>query len=263
MDRIQTLVAELHSKGVSVYQVVNGEMYVSIEAFFFVCRSLLDSRDAAQASGSSENTTLQEAAVKISNAKKESERIKKSRNRWRVCTIVLLLSAAVGIYFMWSSTQPTGPVYTDMTASTKANVTVRATTTTSISPVQFTNGHIYKKPSDECLCPLTIKTAAYESAYIYLDSQSDRANDMSFIVKAGESAKVFVPLGEYEIYFATGDTWYGTKYHFGEDTRYGKCDDLFDISYDGESYLGWTLELYEQYNGNLNTDDIPESAFPG
>lgn len=85
---------------------------------------------------------------------------------------------------------------------------------------------------------------------------------MSFYVSAGKSAEVLVPLGEYEIYYATGQTWYGPDDKFGSDTQFYKCDDTFDFYEDDDGYVGWTLTLYKVSNGNMDSTPIDEGDFP-
>ena len=81
-------------------------------------------------------------------------------------------------------------------------------------------------------------------------------------VRSGMTFETDVPLGKYEVYYATGDTWYGEEHLFGPDTQYYKCDGTFDFTEDSEGYNGWTLTLTAVSNGNLDTDSIPEFAFP-
>ena len=68
---------------------------------------------------------------------------------------------------------------------------------------------------------------------------------MSFYVEGGKTETVYVPLGEYAIYYATGSTWYGSKALFGDETKYYWCSGAFDFYEDGDSYIGWTLPLDE------------------
>lgn len=60
----------------------------------------------------------------------------------------------------------------------------------------------------------------------------------------------------------TGDVWYGPEYLFGEDTRRYQCEGTFRFYDDGEYYQGWTLELYLQDNGNMDSDPIDASDWP-
>lgn len=126
------------------------------------------------------------------------------------------------------------------------------------------NGYIFEEPGEEALAPLSILTQGENDYYIVLDPLNNAVwNKMSFYVRGGQSAKVFVPLGDYEIYYATGSAWYGLDDLFGSDTLYRKCDDTFEFYEDGDSYQGWTLTLYPQPNGNLDTETISANEFPG
>lgn len=136
-------------------------------------------------------------------------------------------------------------------------------TSNALTPVAFRNGQIIKRPFGERVCPLEVDVLGDHAYYVYLDFIGFGGSDMSFMVSAGRSAEVLVPLGEYEIYYATGETWYGPEYKFGDDTQFYKCDDTFLFYDDGQYYRGYTLELYLQTNGNLDTDVINASAFPG
>lgn len=132
------------------------------------------------------------------------------------------------------------------------------------APVFVRSGELIKEPSGEMLAPLSISTRGDSSYYVYLKPIAPPfGNSMSFFVHGGSGAEVSVPLGEYEIYYAVGEIWYGTEYMFGDDTTYVKCEGTFDFYEDGSYYQGWTLELYAQTNGNMDTDIISAEDFPG
>lgn len=119
-------------------------------------------------------------------------------------------------------------------------------------------GVIISDPVGECIAPLTVETRGEEDYYIILKG----TDEMSFYVNAGQTADVEVPLGDYEIYYAVGKTWYGKEYLFGPDTARYKCDDCFEF-YEEDGYVnGWTLELYLQNNGNLHTEEVGAEDFP-
>lgn len=72
-----------------------------------------------------------------------------------------------------------------------------------------------------------------------------------------------VPIGVYKLYYACGETWYGPRDLFGEDTTYSSSSELLKFYDDGTYYMGHTLELWRQSGGNFNTHSIDESDFPG
>ena len=81
-------------------------------------------------------------------------------------------------------------------------------------------------------------------------------------VREGQQASIKVPLGTYELTYATGRTWYGRKGDFfGPETRYAKADDTFTFRVDGNQILGYTIELYLQSYGNLETESMSAREF--
>ena len=85
---------------------------------------------------------------------------------------------------------------------------------------------------------------------------------LTFYVDAGDSIEFKIPLGEYEIYFASGEHWYNEKYLFGIETTYSKCDGTFVFEEKEGSYIGCTIRLEPVENGNLETYVIDKESFP-
>ena len=137
-------------------------------------------------------------------------------------------------------------------------------------PVLVSNGEIVKDTSLEQLAPLTVETSGVKSYYVFLKCLSvsgagfhlPSAGDMSFYVTSGQSAEVLVPLGEYEVYYATGETWYGPEIKFGSGTEYFKCGKTLSFVETLSGYSGWTMTLYPVYNGNLETETLTAAEFP-
>ena len=133
----------------------------------------------------------------------------------------------------------------------------------SLTPQLVRNGQIIEAPLSEGLAPLGVTTPTGKNCYVYLSSlEGSSYKNTGFYVEADQFAEVLVPLGLYEIYYATGDVWYGPDYLFGEDTRRYQCEGTFRFYDDGEYYQGWTLELYLQDNGNMDSDPIDASDWP-
>lgn len=142
------------------------------------------------------------------------------------------------------------------------------------------NGYLFEEITGwECVAPLTIETSGDGGYYFvidpiklysadnseFADTRSELAAKyffMRFYVNAGNKVELKVPLGEYEIYYAYGATWYGEEYLFGSDTVYYKCDDTFIFKESSNGFNGWTLSLTPTVNGNLDTDIIIEADFP-
>lgn len=137
-------------------------------------------------------------------------------------------------------------------------------------PVLVSNGAIVKDTSLERLAPFTVETSGAKNYYVFLKCLSvsgsglhfPSSGDMSFYVSGGQSAEVLVPLGEYEVYYATGSTWYGPDDKFGASTQYYKCEETFSFIETLSGYSGWTVTLYPVYNGNLETETVTAAEFP-
>lgn len=148
------------------------------------------------------------------------------------------------------------------------------------------NGYIFESLDLDGFAPLTIETTGTGDYYFILDPitltvpehSSDDFMDqyealqyahtqtdsyIKFYVHAGQTFDIDVPLGEYEIYYAVGEYWYGEKYLFGYDTSYYKLDETFIFSEDEDGYSGWTIGLEAVRNGNLDSIYLDPSDFPG
>ena len=124
------------------------------------------------------------------------------------------------------------------------------------------NGYIIEHPAGDMVAPLTVKTSGTNDYYIALKHISTSSQNMSFYVRGGSTVDLDVPLGEYDIYYASGSAWYGKDDLFGPTGSYHKCEDTFAFTLSGDTYDGWTLTLYPVANGNLDTEEINIDEFP-
>ena len=151
----------------------------------------------------------------------------------------------------------------DDSVSSYAHVPTLSESDAVLTPAPVHNGKIVQSPRSEALAPLGVTAPFSENCYVYLSSlDGNSSNNMGFYVAADQFAEVLVPLGLYEIYYATGETWYGPDELFGEETRRYQCEGTFEFYDDGEYYQGWTLELYLQENGNMDSDPVDENEWP-
>lgn len=154
-----------------------------------------------------------------------------------------------------------------------------ATPTATPKPATIYNGRKFISPEYTSVCPFEVKAGSEGDYYIYLKyqkaptySQVSRKllssayapyeSDIAFIVKAGQSYELDVPIGVYKLYYATGKTFFNTSILFGDTTRYYESDELLTFNASGDYYNGHTITLYEVVNGNLDTDEISEKTFP-
>ncbi len=145
--------------------------------------------------------------------------------------------------------------------------------------MQTYNGKMIIVPGYAVTCPFTVVADSSSDYYVYLDYQrvpfyseenreikpygfGSNESDVAFIVKAGQTVSINVPIGTYKMYYATGKNFYGTSKLFGDSTRCYVADDLLSFYLAGDYYQGHTITLKAVYNGNFETDEIAEYTFP-
>lgn len=124
------------------------------------------------------------------------------------------------------------------------------------------HGAILKNPSATKNAPLEIKTSGSGYYCFILERTGHSERYMVFFAHAGKTVKVNVPTGKYTLYYAYGNTWYGTDNLFGKDTVRKKCDTTLSFYKDSDGYSGYTLTLYPVSNGNMDTSIVKEADFP-
>ena len=102
---------------------------------------------------------------------------------------------------------------------------------------------------------ITVTASGGESCVVKLKTRSGTER-MSFYVRAGDTVTVGVPAEYLYVYFASGDTWYGTTHLFGEKTSYSMDDEICDFT----EYT-WEYTLYPVTNGNFSQTPIDEDEF--
>lgn len=193
----------------------------------------------------------------------------------KVLNIFYGLVAVIALF--WLVTSRTSDKL-DVEEKSHSNTVAETVSSPQLQEQRSYNGMIIHSPTVKAIAPLTVETSGSNSYYVVLKciecdadevSYQSRKNerlckrrDISFFVSAGKTAEVDVPLGKYEIYYATGETWYGEDYLFGPTTQRYKCDDTFIFEINGDYVEGWTLTLYAVYNGNMDSDPVSEADFP-
>lgn len=97
--------------------------------------------------------------------------------------------------------------------------------------------------------------------YLKLVDPRSKAVVVTMFIRDGERLTLDVPLGTFRLRYAAGSTWYGIGDYFGPQTVYSEADDDFRFSRDPNGYSGYTVELYLQLHGNLETDEISRAKF--
>jgi hypothetical protein len=78
----------------------------------------------------------------------------------------------------------------------------------------------------------------------------------TIFLRGGESCERDLPLGSYQVRYATGTEWHGDELLFGHDTQYFQADKTFAFARIGDQLQGYTLELTARINGNLHTTKV-------
>ena len=147
---------------------------------------------------------------------------------------------------------------------------MRAVETKSLSPLPLPiNGKTRSFAQGERPAPLKVNTKGSDHHLIKLTKPGSTEPVMYLFIRAGQSAEMEVPLGTFEVKWATGKEWYGYKKKFGESTAYGKADKLFNfeqtITQTSTGYTttmkGREITLYPVTSGNLSTKTISADEF--
>ena len=102
---------------------------------------------------------------------------------------------------------------------------------------------------------ITVSVDSGNSYVVKLKTRSG-VERMSFYVRAGDTVTVNVPSERLYVFFASGDTWYGQRYLFGENTRYTKDENACDFSKYSRTYT-----LYPVTDGNFSETPIDAKDF--
>lgn len=113
----------------------------------------------------------------------------------------------------------------------------------------------------KAIAPLEIESQAGADYYVKVVNTANNVDTLAIYIRGGETIEVDVPLGNYEIRYASGNTWYGVDSMFGSETSFNKANELFPFVQTDYQISGYTITLYQVVDGNLQTISIDESEF--
>lgn len=122
-------------------------------------------------------------------------------------------------------------------------------------------GEIQTLVPTQRIAPLKINTSYGSNYVVKLKDYYTKEPVMTIFVRGGNEIETKVPLGNFEITYASGDKWYGYDNLFGAETEYSKADEIFSFRDTGYQINGYTITLYRVSNGNLRTTNINKSNF--
>jgi preprotein translocase subunit Sec63 len=94
------------------------------------------------------------------------------------------------------------------------------------------------------------------SGIVKSDEESNASNGsetLSAFIRGGSTFVEHVPVGKYELKYAVGDIWYGTRWLFGPKTVFRKMDQVFEFKIQNNEIAGYRLDLYLQPAGLADT----------
>jgi len=78
--------------------------------------------------------------------------------------------------------------------------------------------------------PFKVQTEAGSNFLLKLVDPQTRKDVMRMFIVGGQEANFWVPVGEYELVYASGENWYGDELLFGPETQYAKADTVSRFS---------------------------------
>jgi curved DNA-binding protein CbpA len=128
--------------------------------------------------------------------------------------------------------------------------------------VYLGNEYITSGDIDKDHARLTIDTTKSDTNFlIKLKDPLTHANLIEFFVRKGDTSSFNVRLGQYEMYYASVENWYGNTDLFGKNTRYRKADTLLELYRTDKQVIGRIIKLYGQVDGNMTETEVGEAEF--
>lgn len=126
-------------------------------------------------------------------------------------------------------------------------------------------GAVQSYATQEPIAPFEIRSSPGTNYLVKLVDAYSNKDVLSVFVHGGSPVTVKVPLGNYVVKYAAGQTWYGYEHLFGKQTAYSKAETTFEfqkeVTTEGTRINGYTITLYTVHNGNLSTQHIQKDEF--
>ena len=112
---------------------------------------------------------------------------------------------------------PTQSPFPSVLASAPTSVPA-AQAPSPIAPPQ--SGEIRTFTTKNRLAPFEVRTTAGGNYLVKLEDASSGRIVLSLFIQGGRTEKIQVPLGNYVVKYASGETWYGDRLLFGPSTQF-------------------------------------------
>jgi hypothetical protein len=116
----------------------------------------------------------------------------------------------------------------------------------------------YVQVDQKATAPLNISAPiSGDKLYAVRVSAADTGQMVALIpLRRGETVKVGMPFGKYEMVFASGARWYGPEELFGFTGKEQKAVKVFHFYRSGNQTTGHTIDLTNRLNGNLPIREV-------
>ena len=192
----------------------------------------------------------------------KAEQQSKSLKPWVIGVLCGILFAAVVFFAVSVLNKTSGAVST----AHFPDATPSPSPAPSPSPEVFSfplNGTFYNYANAYVSCPLSIKIPSDSNQqYYYFVLKSPKGKAVTIFGHSGKTVSISVPEGFYTLYYAAGNTWYGTSLMFGDDGVYYACDQTLIFHFDGSRYNGYEIDLLSGFQGNLSLHEVSADDFP-
>ena len=171
----------------------------------------------------------------------------------------IFLASAMGGFIWWAVSQDTS---NNIKTTTPTKTYEKSKPIPNYPEVAVPPSGVLKAYTNSIkIASLEIRTSHRANYLVKLVSVYSQMPVMSIFVRGGDTISTKVPLGTYEIRYASGEKWYGYEHHFGPETSYYKADRTFVFANTGYTITGYTITLYEVPSGNLTKSRISPSQF--
>jgi hypothetical protein len=199
---------------------------------------------------------------------------------WSV-RLLVLVGIGVWIYFSGHNNQSPPQQANTSTSSRSINSTASTSAASRTSTPRFSqvpapsptpafshpakplpkSGTFWTGSSATRQAPFKITTPRDGFYYLKLVDYGTGRDVIAIFIDGGDSIEVDVPLGIFELRYASGQIWYGRQFLFGPGTQYAKGETPLSFSIVGSYASGNQVTLYKVANGNFETSSITASEF--
>ena len=125
-----------------------------------------------------------------------------------------------------------------------------------------TTGIVHQRIAERRVAPFQITAAEGNHYLLKLVDLYDGEEALSIFVRGGSKIEIDVPVGLYEVRYASGKVWYGYNYLFGPETVYSKADKTFRFEISDNQTQGYSITLQQVFmEGNLREQHIKPEEF--